>query len=90
MKLLKRADKKDWGFYHYYPGLAFRGSNYLYVYIYNETFHSFPIAENESAFFNDLYTFPIKVVAKMRHLNIVRLEWFCMYLNEQSGKKVNL
>lgn len=52
----------------------------------NETLDSFPIAENESALANDLYTFPVKAMVKICHLN-KSLEWFCMQASDRKVKR---
>lgn len=46
--------------------------------MFNETLDSFPIAENESALANDLYTFPVKAKS---------LEWFCMQASDRKVKR---
>ena len=52
----------------------------------NETLDSFPIAENESALANDLYTFSVKDMAKICHLN-KSLEWFRMQASDRKVKR---
>ena len=54
--------------------------------MFNETLDSFPIAENESALANDLYTFPVKAMVKICHLK-KSLEWFCMQASDRKVKR---